>query len=52
MLVIVKNTATEMKLVHLCILLMFVMSSNSRELRNCKFNFTYSGQPVVYNFSR
>lgn len=52
MLVIVKNTAPEMKLLQLFILLMFVMSSNSRELRNCEFNFTYSGQPVVYNFSR
>jgi len=52
MLVTVKNTAAEMKLLVLFILLMHVMSSHSSELENCEFNFTYNGQPVVYNFSR
>lgn len=52
MLVTVKNTAPEMKLMLLFILLMCVMSSHSSELGNCVFNFTYNGQPVVYNFSR
>lgn len=47
--VTVRNTATEMTLF---LLLMSVMSSNSHELPNCDFNFTYSGQHVVYNFSR
>jgi hypothetical protein len=52
MLVTVKNTAPEMKLLLLFILLMFVMSSHGSELGNCEFNFTYNGQPVVYNFIR
>lgn len=52
MLVTVKNTAPEMKLFLLFILLMFVISSHSSELGNCDFNFTYNDQPVVYNFSR
>jgi hypothetical protein len=51
MFVTVKNTALEMKFLLLFILLMCVMSSHS-ELGNCEFNFTYNGQPVVYNFSR
>jgi len=51
MLVTLKNTAPEMKLLLLFILLMFVMSSHGSEL-NCEFNFTYNGQPVVYNFIR
>jgi len=52
MLVTVKNTAPEMKLLLLFILFMCVMSSHSSELGNCEFNFTYNGQPVLYNFSR
>jgi hypothetical protein len=52
MLMTVKNTASEMKLLTLFILLMFVISSHSSELGNCEFNFTYGGQSVVYNFSR
>jgi hypothetical protein len=52
MLVTVKNTAPEMKLLLLFILLMFVMSSRSSELGNCEFKFTYNGQSVLYNFSR
>lgn len=52
MLVAVKHTATEMKLLLFFVLCMFVMSSHSSELENCEFNFTFSGQPVVYNFSR
>jgi hypothetical protein len=52
MLVTVKNTALEMKLLILFILLIFVLSSHSSELGNCDFNFTLSGQPVAYNFSR
>lgn len=52
MLVTVKNTAAEMKLLVLFILLMCVVSSHSSEPGNCEFNFTYNGQSVVYNFSR
>jgi hypothetical protein len=52
MLVTVKNTTSEMKLLLLFILLMFVVSSHSSELGNCEFKFTYNGQPAVYNFSR
>jgi hypothetical protein len=52
MLVTVKNTAPEMKLLLLFILLMCVMSSHSSELGNCRFNLTYNGQLMVYDFSR
>lgn len=52
MAVTVEKTVLEMKLFWLFTLLMFVMSNNGHELPNCEFNFTFDGQPVVYNFSR
>jgi len=36
----------------LLIILMLSMSSSSQKLSDCEFNFTYSGQHVVYNFKR